>query len=104
MGQVKKELEKKPTKFKEEGIQKISREDFEILFWIEFMNDGDPLRLADRLKISKDEAYKNLLDFKNRGWIKIIDRNGKFYGSVLTEDGRKIFEDDKYDNWKEGLW
>ncbi|MEK6914686.1 MAG: hypothetical protein AABW83_03480 [Nanoarchaeota archaeon] len=84
--------------------QEISRKDFEIIFWIEFMNDSDPLRLADRLKISKDEAYKILLDFKDRGWIKIIDRDGKFYESNLTKKGREIFEDKNYDEWKEGLW
>ena len=84
--------------------EKISRKDFEILFWIEFMNDSDPLRLADRLKISKDEAYQILLDFKNRGWINIVNRNGKFYESTLKKEGRKIFEDKRYDEWKEGLW
>jgi DNA-binding MarR family transcriptional regulator len=84
--------------------QEMSRPDFEILFWIEFMNDSDPLRLADRLEISKDEAYKKLKEFADLGLIEIVDRDGKFYESNLTEKGRAIFDDKKYDDWKEGLW
>ena len=80
--------------------QKISKKDFEILHWIEHMCFNNPKQLSEQVEISKQKAEKKLIQFEKRGLIKIEYREGKIYGSQLTDKGKQIWEDDKYLNWK----
>jgi len=81
----------------------ITKKDFEILHWIEYMNYNNPKLLSEQLDISEDEAKKKLLDLEKRGLIKIENREGKIYGSQLTEKGKEIWNNQKYNEWKEEL-
>lgn len=78
----------------------ISKRDFAILFYVEFQGDNYPKELAKQLKISENEAEAELLRLEKKGLIKIEYREGEIYGSQLTGEGAKIFNDDKYINWK----
>lgn len=79
---------------------KITKEDFEILHWIEYMNYNDLRLLSETLGITKEDAEKKLLELEKRKLIKIEYRENKIYGSQLTEEGKKIWDDDNYLKWK----
>jgi len=79
---------------------KISREDFEIIFWIEFMGYGDPSRLSGQMNKSEEGVEKRLRGLEERGLIKIELRDGKIYGSSLTSRGVEVFNDKQYLKWK----
>ena len=74
--------------------------DFKFIFWIEFMGLNDSVRLSDKMGISEEDAEKKLVELKKQGFIEIENREGKIYGSRLTEKGKEIFNDDKYKNLK----
>lgn len=78
----------------------ISKQDFKFLFLIDFMNYNDPNLLSDN-EISEKEAEDKLNELEKRGLIKIEHREGKIYGSQLTEKGKDIMEDKNYLEWKE---
>jgi DNA-binding MarR family transcriptional regulator len=81
----------------------IDREDFEALHWIEYMGLNNPNKLAPQLSISKEEANDKLIELERKGLIKIEHREGRIYGSQLTEEGKRVWEDDKYSTIREEL-
>ena len=78
----------------------ITKEDFEVLFWIEFMNYNDPKKLSQQMGLSEKEAEIKLKKLEKNELIKRENRFGKLYGYNLTEKGLKIWEDQKYLDWK----
>jgi DNA-binding MarR family transcriptional regulator len=80
-----------------------TKQDFEIIFWIEYMHYNNPKLLSEHIGISKEEAEKKLRKFEKQGLIEIEMREGRIYGSRLTKKGKKIFKDVQYNKWKEEL-
>ena len=81
----------------------ISKKDFEVLYWIEYMNYNNPKLLSDQIGISEQEAEKKLNEFEGKELIEIENREKRIYGSRLTEKGKKIFNDSQHSKWKEEL-
>lgn len=82
---------------------KIAKEDFEILFWIHFMQFNNPKQLSQQMSISKEKAESKLKEFESKEWIEIEYREDEIYGSQLTEKGKEIWNDSEYDEWKQEL-
>ncbi len=81
-------------------MEKVSKKDFEILFYIEFGAFNDPKGLSSKLGISEKEAEEKIKEFEKRELITMEYREGKIYGSQLTEKGKQIWNNKKYLNWK----
>jgi len=81
----------------------ISKKDFEILYWIEFMKYNSPKQLSKVIEVSGGKLISNLKEFEKKGLISIEFREGKVYGSQLTEKGKAIWNNKKYLKWKEEL-
>ena len=84
-------------------MMEITKQDFEILFWIEYMNYNNPKLLSGQLEISEQKIKNKLLNLEKEELIKIEYRENKIYGSQLTEKGKEIWNNEKYDEWKEEL-
>jgi predicted transcriptional regulator len=78
----------------------ITKQIFEAIFHIEFMNQNNPELLSKAMEIQEKEATKILLELEKQGIIKIQKKENKIYGSQLTEKGKEIFNNKKYLNWK----
>ncbi len=81
-------------------MMEITKNEFEVLYGIEFWNKGDPQGIANVTNISEKDAETLLKSLEEKGLIKIEIRDGKIYGAQLTSKGSEIYEDDKYLNWK----
>jgi DNA-binding MarR family transcriptional regulator len=81
----------------------ITKKDFEILHWIEYMNYNNPKLLSKQLGSSKKEAENKLLELEKKDLIKTEIREKKIYGSQLTKKGKGIWNSKKYSKWKEEL-
>lgn len=82
---------------------KITKEEFEAIYWIEYMNYNNPKLLSKQINISEEEAKKLLLHFEKEDIIKIERRENKIYGSQLTKKGKEIWNDNSYKKLKEEL-
>ncbi len=85
---------------KMEEKEEITKQEFEVLFNIEFMNITDPKTISSRLEISEKEAENILKKLEQKGLIKIEYRENKACSSQLTSKGSEVYENDKYLNWK----
>ncbi|MBS3141141.1 hypothetical protein J4405_03280 [Candidatus Woesearchaeota archaeon] len=81
----------------------ITKEDFEILHWVEFMNYNDPKKLSQQMGLSEKEAEIKMKELEKNELIIRECRFGKLYGYKLTEKGLKIWNAKRYLNWKLGL-
>ena len=75
----------------------LTKEDFEILYNIEMVGLNDPDRLGTRIRGTKEEVENKFKDLERRGLLEIEYRKGKFYGAQLTEKGKEIYNDSKYE-------
>ena len=82
---------------------KLTKEDFEIVYWIHFMQYNNPKQISQQMGISEEKAKSKLKEFEANGFIEIEYCEGKIYGSQLTEKGKEIWNDSKYNNWKKEL-
>jgi len=82
------------------NLDNLSREEFKILYGIEFLKNNDSKSLSGYLDISEEKAKKLLIDLEKQSIIEIEIREGKIYGSQLIGKAKKIFYSDKYLNFK----
>jgi len=82
---------------------KLTKEEFEIIFWIEYMGYNYPERLSETMEIPEEEAKKRMKQLEAEGLITITIREKEIYGSQLTEKGKEIWDDKQYNKWKEDL-
>jgi DNA-binding transcriptional regulator LsrR (DeoR family) len=86
------------------GIEmKVTKEEFEAVYWIEYMGYNTPKLLSEIMNITEEEAERILNKLKERGLITIEIRENQFYGSKLTKEGKEIWNDEQYNKWKKDL-
>jgi DNA-binding MarR family transcriptional regulator len=81
----------------------LTQEEFEIIYWIEYMGYNYPKKLSEIIGISEEDAKKTLIKLENDGLITIEMRDNAIYGSKLTDKGKEFFNDEQYKEWKEEL-
>jgi len=81
----------------------IGKKEFEVIFWLEYMQMNNPDLLAEKMEINEVEARGMMLALEEEGYIEIERREGKIYGSRLTEKGKKEWSNDEYSKWKEEM-
>ena len=81
----------------------MNKKDFEILYWIEYMNYNYPKSISKQIGITEEKAEKKLKEFEKKGLIEIEMRDEEIYGSRLTKKGKNVWDDEKYFKWKEEL-
>ena len=78
---------------------KITKEDFEVIFEIGFLNVNSIKSLTGRIA-KNEETTKDKLNALIKKGILESDKHGIY---SFTNKGKKIWNDKKYDKWKEEL-
>jgi len=77
----------------------LKQEEFEVLWNIEKSWQTDPIKASDNTPESIKKYMKIFLKLDELELIKIEIRDNQIYGGAVTEKGKQILEEKKYEIW-----
>ncbi len=77
----------------------LNKEEFETLWNIAYSWQTDPIKASDGTAESIKKYMKIFLKLDELGLIKIEIRDNQIYGATITEKGKEILKNKKYEDW-----
>ena len=77
----------------------LSKKEFVVLWNIEKSWQSDPIKASDNTAESIKETILLFCRLNALELIKLEIRDNQVYGAVVTDKGRKIFDDKTYGQW-----